>query len=375
MHIPLSLYIHIPWCVRKCPYCDFNSHEVRSPIPEQDYIEKLLFDLRLRLPEIGERPIHSIFIGGGTPSLFSASAYQALFKELSQILIIPSGIEITLEANPGASDQQNFSGYREAGINRLSIGVQSWDADKLKILGRIHNPDQAALAVVMAKNAGFDNFNIDIMHGLPQQNLAAAMDDLEKTIACQATHISWYQLTLEPNTYFHHFPPALPEDEMLWEIQEQGQKLLRAAGFNQYEISAYCRENRHSRHNINYWQFGDYIGIGAGAHSKITLKNCSVWRYWNVKNPRDYLYKTLLIDGQCEIAGSELLLEFLMNALRLHQTIPLSLIAERTGLAENDIYQKLLEKQDPELFSLDKHSMTTTALGKRFLNHLLTRFL
>lgn len=321
--IPLSLYIHIPWCVRKCPYCDFNSHAVRDTLPEEDYIAKLLFDLQTHPGDWQNRPIHSIFIGGGTPSLFSAAAYQRLFRGLRDFLELPANIEITLEANPGASEQARFYGFREAGINRLSLGVQSWHPEKLQALGRIHNDEQAAAAVAMAKNAGFTNFNIDIMHGLPQQTPEEALMDLEKTIASQPTHISWYQLTLEPNTYFHRFPPVLPNDEVLWEIQKQGQQRLHAAGFKQYEISAYSRGEHYSQHNLNYWQFGDYLGIGAGAHSKITHRNGAVWRYWKVKNPRDYLGKTDLLDGQCHVLPNELLLEFLMNALRLQQKIPL----------------------------------------------------
>ncbi|MBS0351298.1 MAG: radical SAM family heme chaperone HemW, partial [Proteobacteria bacterium] len=287
MTIPLSLYIHIPWCIRKCPYCDFNSHAVRNSIPEKQYIVKLLIDLQNHQAHWQDRPIHSIFIGGGTPSLLSAAAYKELFKGLSFHLEIPKDIEITLEANPGASDQERFSGFREAGINRLSIGIQSWNAEKLQTLGRIHDEQQAEQAVLMAKKAGFTNFNIDIMHGLPKQTLAEAMLDLERTIACEPTHISWYQLTIEPNTFFNRFPPALPEEETLFEIQQAGRRQLQLAGFNQYEISAYCRKDYFAQHNLNYWNFGDYIGIGAGAHSKVTLSEGVIWRGWKVKNPKD----------------------------------------------------------------------------------------
>ncbi len=376
MSIPLSLYIHIPWCVRKCPYCDFNSHALRDSLPEEEYIAKLLADLRSHQSDWQNRAIQSIFIGGGTPSLFSASAYRQLFKGLHQYLDLTSGIEITLEANPGASETERFFGYREAGINRLSLGVQSWDPAKLQRLGRIHNDEQAAAAITMAKQAGFSNFNIDIMHGLPQQSLVEALADLEKTIACQPTHISWYQLTLEPNTYFHRFPPALPDDETLWEIQEQGQRCLRAAGFQQYEVSAYCRDENYARHNLNYWQFGDYIGIGAGAHSKIThAGDGSIWRFWKVKNPRDYLNQQSILDGQRQIPADELLLEFLMNALRLRQKIPLSLITARTGLTYETIYQKLLTISNPDLLVLDQEYVAVTSLGYRFLNELLTNFM
>ena len=375
MKIPLSLYIHIPWCVRKCPYCDFNSHPQRDALPEQEYIEKLLCDLETHRPDWRNRAIHSVFIGGGTPSLFSAAALQRLFNRLRNYLDLAADIEITLEANPGASEQERFYGFREAGINRLSLGVQSWDPEKLKCLGRIHDDEQAAKAVRMAKAAGFTNLNIDIMHGLPQQTVDDAMADLEKTIACQPTHISWYQLTLEPNTYFHKFPPRLPHDEILWEIQQQGQSRLQAAGFNQYEVSAYCQDSYYSRHNLNYWQFGDYIGIGAGAHSKITREDGSVWRYWKVKNPRDYLGKDSVIDGHCSIPSEELLLEFLMNALRLREKIPFTLITERTGLSRETIDQALSNCPNKDLITRDADHLSTTTLGYRFLNELLTDFL
>lgn len=372
MTIPLSLYIHIPWCVRKCPYCDFNSHAQNKELPEAEYVAKLLLDLQTHERDVQNRPIHSIFIGGGTPSLFSPQAYQTLFTELRRRLELPAGIEITLEANPGASEQEKFCGFREAGINRLSLGVQSWHAEKLQALGRIHDAEQAVKAVVMAKSAGFTNFNIDIMHGLPQQTLAEGIADIQKTIACQPTHISWYQLTIEPNTYFHHFPPALPEDDLRWEIQEQGQKLLQTAGFQQYEVSAYCRDQQFSQHNLNYWCFGDYIGIGAGAHSKITYPDQTIWRYWKVKNPKDYLNKPSILDGKRQIPRHELLFEFLLNALRLQQTIPFNLITEHTGLSATEISQNLIKLNRPDLLILTDHNLSLTPLGYRFINEILT---
>lgn len=375
--IPLSLYIHIPWCVRKCPYCDFNSHEQRNELPEKDYISQLLVDLQSHLPHIQGRDIQSIFIGGGTPSLFSANAYQQLFSQLRDFIHIARHAEITLEANPGASEQQRFYGFREAGINRLSLGIQSWENEKLTALGRIHSAEQALQAVAMAKQAGFTNFNLDIMHGLPGQSLSQAMADLKKTIECHPTHISWYQLTLEPNTYFHRFPPALPDDEISWQIHQQGQQLLLEAGFYQYEISAFSQEDCYSRHNLNYWQFGDYIGVGAGAHSKITqLNDGSVWRYWKVKNPREYLLPNKsLIDGQHRVSKEELGLEFMMNAFRLHQKIPLKMLNERTGLHKDDIKTPLQQAQDLELITITDDSITVTSLGKRFLNDLLALFM
>ncbi len=376
MNIPLSLYIHIPWCIRKCPYCDFNSHTLRDAIPEQEYIAKLLADLETHRADIQDRPIHSIFIGGGTPSLFSAAAYQRLFKCLAQSVHLPKDIEITLEANPGASDIERFYGFREAGINRLSLGVQSWHPTKLQALGRIHNAEQAADAVKMAKQAGFANFNIDIMHGLPGQSIAEAMDDLYQTIQCQPKHISWYQLTLEPNTYFHRFPPTLPEEEILWEIQEQGKQLLQANGFKQYEVSAYSQEGFFSRHNHNYWLFGDYIGIGAGAHSKITnLQHQSVCRSWKVKNPKDYLETSLVLGGTQIISRKELLFEFLMNAFRLNEKIPFSLLIERTALAKEEVLQTLTQKIDSNLLQIDSEYLALTPQGQKFLNTILTGLL
>ena len=375
MNIPLSLYIHIPWCVRKCPYCDFNSHAKQNELPEVDYISKLLVDLQTHQGDLQNRPIHSIFIGGGTPSLFSAEAYQTLFTELSRRLELPMAIEITLEANPGASEQDKFCGFREAGINRLSVGVQSWNSTKLQKLGRIHDEKQAIRAVEMAKIAGFTNFNIDIMHGLPEQTLEEGIADIAQTIACQPTHISWYQLTIEPNTYFHHFPPALPEDDLRWEIQEQGFKLLQASGYHQYEVSAFCRDQQFSQHNLNYWQFGDYIGIGAGAHSKITQADGSICRYWKVKNPKDYLSKASVLEGKRQIPDEELLFEFLLNALRLRQTIPFTLITERTGFPSAEIYQTLTKLNRPDLLILDADNLKITALGYRFINEILTSIL
>ncbi len=371
MNIPLSLYIHIPWCVRKCPYCDFNSHALREELPERDYIARLLYDLQTHQKHYQNRPIHSIFIGGGTPSLFSAHAYQQLFSALRSELEIPSDIEITLEANPGVSEQQRFHGFHEAGINRISLGVQSWQPQKLQSLGRIHDEKQAYQAVERVKAAGFTNFNIDIMHSLPQQSVAEAIADLRSTVLCEPTHVSWYQLTLEPNTYFHRFPPQLPDDETQWEIQKQGQQILQGAGFIQYEVSAYCRADYYSRHNLNYWQFGDYIGIGAGAHSKITDVNGSITRYWKVKNPRDYLNKPNLLDGQAQIPREDRLFEFMMNALRVYQPIFFPLICDRTGLTQEYIQKTLREKLDVELVNITDEHITLTPLGRRFLNQLL----
>lgn len=268
---PLSLYIHIPWCVRKCPYCDFNSHQAGPSLPEDDYIDALLADLEQEMPAVQGRPISTIFFGGGTPSLFSAAALGRLLRGVEQRIPFATDIEITLEANPGTFEQEKFKAYRQTGINRLSIGVQSFQPAKLEKLGRIHNGDEAVRAAGMARAAGFDNFNLDLMHGLPDQSLDDALSDLRQAIELAPTHLSWYQLTLEPNTVFWSQPPELPEDDILWDIQEAGQTLMAKHGYRQYEVSAYAQAGRAARHNLNYWRFGDFIGIGAGAHGKLSF--------------------------------------------------------------------------------------------------------
>ncbi|HET8730764.1 MAG TPA: radical SAM family heme chaperone HemW, partial [Moraxellaceae bacterium] len=292
---PLSLYIHVPWCVRKCPYCDFNSHAAGAELPETAYVDALLADLRqdLDLDLVQGREIASIFIGGGTPSLFSPDAYARLFDGLRRELHFASDIEITLEANPGTVEQAKFRGYRALGVNRLSIGVQSFSPEKLAALGRIHGRDEAVRAAEAARGAGFDNFNIDLMHGLPGQSVAEALADVRQALALAPTHLSWYQLTIEPNTVFYRDPPVLPEDDTLWSIQEEGQTLLAEGGYRQYEVSAYARPERECRHNRNYWMFGDYLALGAGAHGKVTrpasaLGQGGVWRYAKTRLPRDY---------------------------------------------------------------------------------------
>ena len=267
--LPLSLYIHFPWCVRKCPYCDFNSHEASGAIPEAAYVDALLADLQQELPAVWGRPIHSIFIGGGTPSLMSPEGLERLLSSLRALLGIGPEVEVTLEANPGTVEQQRFTEFRDAGINRLSIGIQSFDEEKLRALGRVHDRAEALRAAEAAHGAGFDNFNLDLMFGLPGQDEGQACADLEQAVALAPSHISWYQLTIEPNTAFAHHPPAVPEDELLWAIQQRGQETLAAAGYVQYEVSAYAREGALCRHNLNYWQFGDYLGIGPGAHGKL----------------------------------------------------------------------------------------------------------
>jgi putative oxygen-independent coproporphyrinogen III oxidase len=384
--IPLSLYIHTPWCIRKCPYCDFNSHTLKNELPEQEYIQALLSDLKidyLRLQKNGDgRPLHSIFIGGGTPSLFSPKAFKTLFTGISQLFEIPNNIEITLEANPGAIEYHSFEGFREAGINRLSLGVQSLQDDKLKALGRIHTAEEAIEAINLAKKAGFDNFNLDIMHGLPNQNLDDALYDLKTALALKPTHFSWYQLTLEPNTLFYKQPPVLPNDEITWEIQQKGQAYLASQGYAQYEVSAYCQPNKACEHNLNYWNFGDYLGIGAGAHGKITnLNTGEIRRSWKKKNPSDYLKtakngQNFLGNDTLEIiSATELPFEFMLNALRLNRPTPLALFEARTGLQQDNIKNLLTLAEHKGLIVVQKDEIIKTALGEHFMNNLIELFL
>ncbi|MCG8124589.1 MAG: radical SAM family heme chaperone HemW, partial [Candidatus Thiodiazotropha taylori] len=282
---PLSLYIHIPWCVRKCPYCDFNSHAVKQGLPEQAYVDALLNDLSLDSKLIDGRQLSSIFIGGGTPSLFSSTAVARLLEGIERRFAFAESMEITLEANPGAVEAGSFAGYRQAGVNRLSLGFQSLQTSMLQALGRIHSPQEARDAFAQARKAGFDNINIDLMFGLPEQTLAMAEVDLAAAIELDSEHLSYYQLTLEPNTPFHHAPPAVPDDEQLWQMQQQGMDLLANAGYSHYEVSAYARQGRECRHNMNYWRFGDYLGIGAGAHAKLSLADGRVKRFWKQRHP------------------------------------------------------------------------------------------
>jgi putative oxygen-independent coproporphyrinogen III oxidase len=376
MNIPLSLYIHLPWCIRKCPYCDFNSHALRGELPEKAYVTALLQDLQQDLPRVAGRTIHSIFIGGGTPSLFSPNAIESLLTGINKYLPISANTEITLEANPGTVEQSAFAGFRQAGINRLSIGIQSFQDEKLKTLGRIHGSKEALRAVQSAQQAGFTNFNLDLMFGLPQQTIADALFDLTTAIDLQPTHISWYQLTLEPNTFFYQHPPTLPNDDHIWEMQTEGQALLATHTFNQYEISAYSKAKHQCQHNLNYWEFGDYLGIGAGAHGKITdLKNGTVHRMHKLKHPKIYLDSKQFIAEEKNIATKELAFEFMLNALRLKQTITLDLFSARTGLHLAAIEKQLAIAASNNLLQYDQHSIKVTEHGYRFLNNLLEIFL
>ncbi len=376
MDIPLSLYIHIPWCVRKCPYCDFNSHELKQDLPEIVYIDRLLDDLRQDIPKAGGRRLSTIFIGGGTPSLFSPSGIERMLSGVESLVPFKRDIEITMEANPGTVEQQRFTGFRQAGVNRLSIGIQSFDDLQLKKLGRIHDSLAAERAIEAARASGFENFNLDIMFGLPEQTEDEALSDLARAIAFAPKHLSWYQLTIEPNTLFHHRPPVLPVDDDIWTMQQSGQALLAQQGYQQYEISAYSQSDSACRHNRNYWQFGDYLGIGAGAHAKLTdLESGQVTRVWKTRHPKAYLDATLpLIQGVQVLRESDLVLEFMLNALRLYEPIELKLFTERTGLSAVLLEKALVAAQKKGLLNSSDVAVETTPLGKQHLNELLLLF-
>lgn len=374
---PLSLYIHVPWCVRKCPYCDFNSHEAAASLPEAEYVQALLADMQQDLGLAQGRAISSVFVGGGTPSMFSAAAYERLFSGLRQQLRFADDVEITLEANPGTVEQEKFRGYRKAGINRLSIGVQSFDPEKLKALGRIHGRDEALKAAEAARGAGFTNFNIDLMHGLPGQSVEEAVADVQQAIALQPTHLSWYQLTIEPNTVFYRDTPVLPEDDTLWSIQEAGQALLAAKGYEQYEVSAYAQAGRECRHNRNYWEFGDYLAIGAGAHGKITRAD-GVFRYSKTRLPRDYLAareQGRYTASSGLIAAEDLVFEFMLNALRLREGVAADVFEKRTGLPLAGIADVLKDLRQRELLVADASRLQCTPAGFNYLNQVLKAFL
>jgi oxygen-independent coproporphyrinogen-3 oxidase len=375
--IPLTLYIHLPWCMRKCPYCDFNSYALRAGLPEKAYVNALLADLDQDLPRIGERPVESLFLGGGTPSLFSAEAIERLLSGLCARLKLVPELEITLEANPGRVEP--FREYREAGINRLSIGVQSFNTEHLQRLGRIHGRQEAFRAAEVAHAAGFDNFNLDLIFGLPGQSLEQALADIANAIALEPTHISHYQLTLEPETPFYQRPPPnLPDEDLLWEMQKRCQQRLVENGYTHYEVSAYAYPDRRCRHNLNYWEFGDYLGIGAGAHSKLTAPDGQVYRLWKLKNPREYMAHAgslQVIGGTDFISPEELVLEFMMNALRLVEGFPIGLFSERTGLPLASLWPRLDNARERDLLNWDEHTIRPTAMGRRFLNDLLELFL
>jgi len=382
--IPLSLYIHVPWCIKKCPYCDFNSHAVKDSIPEMDYVNKLIQDLKADLSYVQNRKLHSIFIGGGTPSLFSAKAYEVLLEAIFKLVTPETNIEITLEANPGTVEQQRFKEYRAAGINRLSIGCQSFNETHLKNLGRIHDQNQAIRAADSAHNADFDNFNLDLMFALSRQTVSEALEDLETALSLQPTHLSWYQLTLEPNTVFHRYPPALPHEDIISEMILLGKILLKENGFDQYEISAYSKSDMQCRHNLNYWRFGDYLGIGAGAHGKLTdsendlqndLQRPEIIRTTKYKQPKSYLNNDSSLAEKKIIARKDLPFEFMLNALRLEEPVSFELFKQRTGLDMSDVMPILHNARAKELLIIHESSFQPSKLGRLFLNDLTEMFL
>ena len=386
---PLSLYIHMPWCVKKCPYCDFNSHGLRSePPPYADYIDHLLADLDADRADFGaalegrpgiSRPIISVFFGGGTPSLFSPELIDRLLDGLRERLPLATDAEITLETNPGTVEHGRFDGYLAAGVNRISFGVQSFDDDKLKRLGRIHSANEAEAAVKSAQDAGYTNINLDLMYALPQQTLHGALADVERAVALKPTHISHYQLTLEPNTAFAANPPPLPDDDHAWAMQEACEARLAAAGYDQYEISAYAQPGRRCTHNLNYWQFGDYLGIGAGAHGKLSdAASGQVHRRWKTRHPRAYLEAAsgpARIGGDNAVSTAELPFEYMLNALRLIDGVPLAAFTERTGLPPERIAPGLAAARQRGWLHDDPQRLHTTALGQRFLNDVIAGFL
>lgn len=373
---PLSLYIHIPWCVRKCPYCDFNSHEGRGDLPEREYVAALMRDLEMALPQIWGRKVYTVFLGGGTPSLLSGESIAEIVRNVRMLLPLDLGAEITLEANPGTVEATRFAEYRDAGINRLSIGIQSFNDAHLTALGRIHSADDAKRAIEIAQQH-FENINLDLMYALPQQTLAQAMQDVETALSFAPQHLSCYHLTLEPNTLFHHSPPVLPDDDASAEMQQHIETLLATHGYQHYETSAFAQLNRRSKHNLNYWKFGDYLGIGAGAHSKLSFPD-KVIRQARYKQPQEYMRQVAQgasVQTEEQVASGDLAFEFMMNALRLNEGFDSTLFAERTSLSLLSIQRKLAEAEARGLLKRDHLRIAPTQQGQRFLNDLLGIFL
>jgi len=379
---PLSLYVHIPWCVKKCPYCDFNSHAREGALPVDAYIDAVLADLDRDRDRFGEalarREVVSVFFGGGTPSLFAPDAIARLIDGAASRLAFRGGLEITLETNPGTVEHGRFDEYLRAGVTRISFGVQSFDDDKLRRLGRIHSAGEADRAIKTAQDAGFDNINLDLMYALPGQTLEGALADVERAVAFRPTHVSHYQLTLEPNTLFAAKPPPLPDVDAAWDMQEACEAKLAEAGYAQYEVSAYAREDRRCAHNVNYWTFGDYLGIGAGAHGKITEADGHIVRSTKVKLPRSYLDRA--VRGEAfgtfdDVAADQLPFEFMLNALRLNEGIALDTFEARTGLSRRDIARPLAEARERGWLEADANALRPTESGRRFLNDLIALFL
>ena len=375
---PLSLYIHLPWCVRKCPYCDFNSYRVGTGVPESTYIRALLSDLNYSRSLVGDRVIQSIFMGGGTPSLFSGDGIRTLLDGVRGSLKVAHDAEISLEANPGTAEAHRFQAYREAGVNRLSLGVQSLRAEKLASLGRIHSGREAREAFQLGRQAGFDNINIDLMYGLPEDTVEGSIEDMEQALALAPEHFSWYQLTLEPNTPFYHRPPPLPHEDIIADVEQRGRDRLRDAGFQHYEVSAYAKPGLQCRHNRNYWEFGDYLGLGAGAHSKITLpKKRVILRQAKRRQPGAYIDAAGTpdsIETEYALMAEDLTIEFMMNALRLTQGFASELFTARTGLPLSVLNPALNLARQRGLLAVGPERMQATAKGRLFLDNLLQLF-
>jgi putative oxygen-independent coproporphyrinogen III oxidase len=375
---PLSLYIHLPWCVKKCPYCDFNSHGLKGALPERAYVDALLKDLDQDLPRVQGRTIQTVFFGGGTPSLFGAESIGRLLEGVQQRIAFAPEAEITLEANPGTVERGRFAAYKAAGITRLSIGVQSFDPRKLEVLGRIHSSEEAVRAADEAHAAGLSNFNLDLMYALPKQKVDEALKDLEQAVGLRPAHISHYQLTLEPNTLFAAHPPLLPEDEVVWDMQEACQAYLATQAYTQYEISAYARPGRQARHNLNYWKFGDYLGIGAGAHGKLTDDTGAVTRLWKLKHPDAYLESAgtpKSLGEVSRVAEAELAFEFMLNRLRLVEGFSRDEFEAATGLAIGHIDVELKQALDKGLLETTPEGWKVTPRGHNYLNDLQSSFL
>jgi oxygen-independent coproporphyrinogen-3 oxidase len=370
---PLALYVHIPWCVRKCPYCDFNSHERPGELPERAYVAKLVADLEAMLPSIWGRRLGSVFIGGGTPSLFSPEAIDELLAAVRARVPLEPGAEVTLEANPGTVEAGRFAGFRAAGVNRISLGVQSFDDRRLAALGRIHSAAEARRGIEAAL-ASFDNVNVDLMYGLPGQSLEGAQQDVREGIASGVPHLSAYQLTIEPNTVFHSRPPQLPAHDLAAEMQQAVEDALASAGLEHYETSAFARPGRRCRHNLNYWEFGDYVGIGAGAHGKVSFPD-RITRHERIKQPTQYLKNEITMAAERTVPAGELPFEFMLNALRLVEGFPVALFPERTGLPSASIQTKLEKAEQKGLVERDWRRIRPTERGRLFLNELLELFL
>ena len=374
---PLALYIHIPWCIQKCPYCDFNSHAVKQGIPEQEYIAHLLADLQQDLPLVNGREISSIFIGGGTPSVFSAAGIGQILTGVKQRIACTADMEVTMEANPGTVEAERFAGYVAAGVTRFSIGVQSFQTEQLKALGRIHDCDEAIKAAQLAATLPLQSFNLDLMHGLPQQNVAGALADLQQAIDLAPPHLSWYQLTIEPNTAFASRPPVLPPDDTLWDIQQQGLALLQQHGYQQYEISAYSKPGHQCKHNLNYWRYGDYLGIGCGAHGKITLPSRnSILRTVKIKHPKGYMdISRGYMDSRQQVEPEDRPFEFFMNRFRLLEACPKQDFSAYTGLPITSVEDALAKAEQLGLINSTETHWQISPKGARYLNDLLALFI